>query len=145
MTAAAVAIVVLAAGAAHAEGWTLRCEDDQVDDYRTCFLSSEAATVVGIMTARGTTDQFVTTGFDHYPGSDVVFRVDRNPPLRWHNKEATGDSKALIEQMLTGKKLLGRWTKWPSGTDETRSASLTGFREKLAEMRMRLADYATGS
>jgi hypothetical protein len=73
-----------------------------------------------------------------------VFRIDRNQPLRWSERDPFGRSEDVIVQMQRGKTLMARWRAWPEGT-ETVTRSLDGFTAKLQEMRRKLALYRPGS
>lgn len=142
LTAGFAALVACATQEPARAAWELSCEDDPIEDTRVCNLAGTHITVIGLAKRDGRLSEFVTLGYDRYPGSDKVFRVDQNAAIRWPENETTGDSARLIEQMIKGKKMLTRYTKWPYGTTVDGTESLSGFAAKLQEMRQRLRQYA---
>jgi hypothetical protein len=143
---AAITIVALTISAAASEAaWLLNCKDDPIEDLRSCSLNGETVTVIGIALRNGLISEFVTLGFDRYPGSDFVFRVDQNPPIRWPERETGGRSDELIKEMIEGRTMLARYTKWPYGTTVDGTENLIGFTARLEDMRQRLREYGDRS
>jgi hypothetical protein len=119
----------------------VKCKDDPIQDLRMCYVRGDTVYVMGAGNQHSWTEA-VRVGHDHYPGSDLVFRVDQNPVISWPERDVVGRSAELIEQMVRGRRVLSRFTIWPSGTTEDGTDDLTGFADKLQEMRRRLHEYA---
>ena len=75
-------------------------------------------------------------GDNYFPGSSITMRVDKNSPLSWKVKDRHKplyDQAIAIEQMMSGTKVLARYTKWPQKTYDTGEFSLNGFAEALLQ------------
>lgn len=68
-------------------------------------------------------------------------RADKNPPLSWRVQDRHKplyEQAVAIEQMISGTKVLARYTKWPQKAHNTGEISLTGFAAALLQARQYL-------
>lgn len=105
--------------------WSMSCKLDKMDDTHWCSLDREDLRV-GIW-KDGT--PFVSVGNSHYPGSNIVVRVDKNEPIT--ASEKTGFTKTqsleIIGQLKKGSSVLTRYQKWPYQSNKDKSTELFGF------------------
>ena len=117
--------------------WRVRCSDDRIYDLRTCVIHSSTITV-GIA-SKGI--EMVTVGRNTYPGSEVVVRVDENPPIDLSEDISFETYSEVIEQLKAGDLVLTRHTEWPSQTLVNGRVSLIGFTKAHDRAKELVADY----
>lgn len=70
---------------------------------------------------------------DTYPGSDVVFRVDQNPPISGKERVYGPGYSELFSQIASGGQYLTyKVVEWPSGAPVYMRVSLNGAKEHIA-------------
>ena len=105
----------------------LRCQVDEFADTHWCS-ASKGDLAVGLSKDKRA---FVSVGYEHYPGSKVSVRVDKNDPLQASAKESYSQTRTniLINQMLAGESIMTRYQKWPRESNVDARVSLYGFKE----------------
>lgn len=105
--------------------WSTRCRLDEMDDRHWCFLDRGDLTIW--LTKDGT--PYVLVGYDHYPGSKIAVRVDKNKPITASAKIgfAKAQSLEIIEQLKNGQSALTRYEEWPYQIYRDSSVELFGF------------------
>lgn len=105
--------------------WCIYCYTDKMDDSRWCCLRRGNLTV-GI---RKDGSYFISIGHEHYPGSTIAIRVDKNEPIS--ASESAGFSShqvsVILDQLTTGNTLLTRYQEWPYQTNRDDCFSPYGF------------------
>lgn len=114
--------------------WQLRCTNDNHGTApRRCSLSRAdmgGLVMVSFVDRKG---PYLSVGTPTYPGRPNPSRVDNGPVL-----DAAKNGEALVKAALTGKKLYGSYTMWPSGEVLVTDVDLEGFPEAYAKLRAML-------
>lgn len=112
-------------GDKYGSNWSTRCELDQVDDTRYCFLTKENLSI-GIW-KNGT--YFAAIGYDHYPGSQITIRVDKNKPITANADTRFSRTQTLeiIKQLKIGSKVVTRYKEWPYKKNKDEAFGIYGF------------------
>jgi hypothetical protein len=105
--------------------WSLGCSIDEMDDTHFCYLDRKDLRV-GIWKDGKT---FIWIGNNHYPGSNIALRVDKNKPIIASEERGFTDSQSLeiIEQLKKGTSVLTRYKEWPYQSNEDQSFKTFGF------------------
>jgi len=132
-------LLILLAGNSVYSQWVVTCEDDPIEDRRTCDLYANLlATSVLVMSTPARPTQFnsgyrtlIAFGKRLYPSSWVTIRIDGNKPISWRENELLDASRIIqekvIPQMIRGSKMLTRYRQWPDGNYTDDQVSLKGF------------------
>jgi len=109
--------------------WSTLCEIDKMNDTHWCFLEKRDLRV--IMWKDGTL--FVAIGSNHYPGSKMVVRVDKNKPISAPEKSGftAAQTRSIIGQLIVGSTVVTRYKKWPYQSNNDESFELFGFPQAL--------------
>jgi len=109
----------------HGTNWEIRCSVDKMDDTRYCTLSRGGLTI-GIWKDGS---HFVSIGYQHYPGSDVTVRIDKNVPITAGENVgfSAAQVEAIVDQLQKGEMILTRYQKWPYQTNRDESCPVFGF------------------
>ena len=125
--------------------WTLSVRVDRLTDQMSCILQTDRSRrdlkypefnkdVPELFASLN----FVTPAFsiyhykvETYPGTDEVFRVDKNPALYKSENGSLSNSasRMLVQQMKLGKTLLIAHERWPERWREFSEIDLDGFTE----------------
>ena len=120
--------------------WALECHVNPIDDEHTCSLKRGNLWLVH---GSGATAYNLGIGYDHYPGSYVAIRIDKNEPFKGPADERTRgfgfrvfmftleETKTIIHQLKSGKAYVTRFQRWPYKSDVYEKASTYGFKEAL--------------
>lgn len=111
------------------ENWSIRCRKDEMNDTHYCAMTRQALTVG----AFDTSSHFVSVGSEHFPGSSIVARVDKQDPVTAAAKSGftTSQETSLIAAMSSGTSVLTRYVQWPYQTNKDKKISLYGFKSAL--------------
>jgi hypothetical protein len=112
--------------------WTARCEVDKMTDAKKCFVYSRPL-YFGFSNGRL---ELVFVGTKHHPGSQVMLRIDNEPPLSVKEPGFTGGQAADILKLVAAnaQRIRTRHQEWPGKFVES-ELSPTGFAEALAYVR----------
>jgi hypothetical protein len=124
--------------------WSVRCQDDRIDDSRSCLILSQSPNKLGVTVVKGGAG--VTIGFAQaYPASENAVRVDSQTAVKWQEATVTAQilvtQRTALAQMLSGRKYLARWFEWPSQKEIIYEGSLSGFREAYEWAQATVAAY----
>lgn len=112
--------------------WRVRCNKDAMSDDVSCdaFLHDLA---IRIRRWRNGFLYSVIIGTDHYPGSRVAIRFDDDPPILGGRSQpfAFDNPQAILERLLTAKKVTTRYRKWPREGDIDSTWEVYGAREVI--------------
>lgn len=113
----------------YGENWSLGCRKDEMNDTHYCAMS-RGALVVG---AYGGSSRFVNVGSEHYPGSTIALRIDKETPVTAPADPgfSSAQEAALISEMSKGTSVLTRYMEWPYETNKDKQVSLFGFNSAL--------------
>lgn len=121
--------------------WQVGCDKDAMSDHATCYMRRRDLMIV--LTATG--KALLSIGDDHYPGSDVMIRIDNARPFVMSTRVFKGgfnfvDSGHLIKQITTAKTITTRYKKWPEGVNQDDVwAEVFGFNEALQYLKWAVA------
>jgi TonB family protein len=112
--------------------WTARCETDKMTDAKKCLVLSKPV-AFGFLDGRL---QIVLVGTKHYPGSQVMLRIDSEPPLSTKEPGFTGKQADEILNRFTGNadRIRTRYREWP-GRFVDSELSTRGVADALAYVR----------
>lgn len=101
------------------DNWRTTCRVDGMDDSHWCALL-RGSLAIGI----GKSGRpLVSIGSEHFPGSKITIRIDKNPPITAMagNGFSEQQAKEIIDQLKGGETVLTRYVKWPrqSNVDES--------------------------
>lgn len=104
--------------------WAVSCDQDPIEDTRSCRVSREDLAVYVDSEA----NRFVWVGYDHFPGSEVAIRVDTGTPLRAeeHGWSATR-AESVIRALRLGREARTRFIRWPYRSPVDGEVDLRGF------------------
>jgi len=113
--------------------WTVICEVDKMTDKKNCFIISQT---VNFAFSTGRL-MGVSVGIKHYPGSDVMLRIDSEPALSAKAPAFRDREAAEILERFTKnpQRILIRYRQYPEGKYVDREVSIEGFSEALAYVR----------
>ena len=116
----------------HYTNWDLSCNIDLIEDTHSCTL--RRANMWLVKASSGLT--IIGVGHSHYPGTDVVIRIDGKTPFRANKKNTFSFSRAraeaIIAELKTGRTFITRYQEWPYQSYKDERASLFGFKAALA-------------
>jgi len=138
----AMALGLVASGASASEpnsitaNWRHVIKNDPVDDKITCMVMAgvggESFPPLLIYMSGMPGGMFGVVG-DTYPGREVVFRVDQNPPVTGEERIYGPGYSELFSQIVAGGQFLTyKIVEWPSGAPEYRRVSLAGAKEHIS-------------
>jgi hypothetical protein len=109
--------------------WQVRCEKDPLTGEKHCEMQMRDLYVFLFATGK----IIVSVGSGHYPGSDVVVQMDKDPPISAPAGE-DGDFNAktslqLVQQLKKAKTVTTRYMKWPYKTWKDETWEIYGFNE----------------
>ena len=108
--------------------WTASCTRDQVEDRQVCLMTSE----ITIATDFGS-NVVISWGSEHYPGSDLVYRIDDGVADRFPAAGAyQRDYDLLLTRMLIGSTMRHRWFDWPYEDKHDATTDLRQFEDSAA-------------
>lgn len=112
--------------------WTARCEVDKMTDAKKCLLYSRP---LHFAFNNGRLE-LVFVGTKHYPGSQVMLRIDNEPPLSVKEPGFTGGQASdILNRFVTNaQRIRTRYREWP-GKFVDSELSTTGFAEALGYVR----------
>ncbi len=113
--------------------WKTYCFVDPISDAKACKMSINNLGIVVSQDGR----ENVLIGSDHFPGSEIVVRIDGETPIRAAAKFGfgAGTAKRIIERLKTAKKVATRYQEWPNSYVTDRIWELYGYRETLSYIR----------
>ena len=92
-------------------GWQSICRRDKMTDDRRCFLIQGGLSV----TVDRSNSFSVNIGHNHYPGTNVMLRLDSEKPMSAGENGWIGvDAGKIVKKILASKKVATRFTKWPN-------------------------------
>lgn len=112
--------------------WEVRCEKDAVTDRKHCSMKMKDLWI--FVYPKGAVT--VSIGHDHYPGSSVTIRIDREKPLTVAAR-SDGDfnsqtSRRLVQQLSKASLVTTRYMEWPYRHWQDETWELFGFNEALS-------------
>ncbi len=113
--------------------WHVSCRKDVITDGKSCFMNRGATFVF----VDDTGAYNLHLGTDHYPGSDIVIRIDNGKPIFMNSRTSTGSfgprlSAAIIQSISKAKTVTTRYYKWPRNLPLDATWEPYGFNEALA-------------
>ena len=114
-------------------GWTAQCEVDKMSDAKKCLVFSKPL-FFGFTNGHLS---IVIIGTKHYPGSQVMLRIDDEPPLSGQQPGFTGgQATKIMERCATdAQRIRTRYREWPTGSFVEGELSPKGFADALAYVR----------
>jgi|GEM_PF-1656676 len=109
----------------HSTNWSTSCEKDLMEDTHWCQLHKEDLWV-GIWKDK---TPFVNIGSNHFPGSMMSIRIDKNKPISATEDRGFRKSEIdiIIEQLVKGDMVATRYKEWPYHGNIDKSFGLFGF------------------
>lgn len=122
------------------DSWQVSCEKDPITDDKACYMDRGDTRVW--IDARGRSELYI--GSSHYPGSQVVIRIDKSAPLAIRSRTFGGSfgyraSPTIINKITSAATVTTRYQKWPYKDYEDETWSTYGFKEALAYIRWAVA------
>jgi hypothetical protein len=126
--------------AAWETAWHVGCEKDPITDEKTCHADKGDFRVW--TNAAGRSEVYV--GSEHYPGSQVVIRIDKTSPLAINSRVYDGGfgyraSPGIINRIAAAKFVSTRYQKWPYRDYVDETWNTYGFKEALAYIKWAVA------
>jgi hypothetical protein len=120
--------------------WSVGCEKDAITDEKSCYVDRDEFRVW--VDARGRSRVYI--GSNYYPGSNLVIRIDRTPPVAinsrmFHGSFGYRSSPRIISRIASAKTVTTRYHKWPYKDYEDSTWSTYGFKEALAYIKWAVA------
>lgn len=111
-----------------AEGWSIDCNRDAMNDRRECKLSSYKARLLVYYGFAATPQSVCIIGHD-FPGRTGAIRVDSGSPV---NTNRDGCAPARVATQLgSGSMVTTRRVEWPYDYDKDETASLSGAKAAM--------------
>ncbi|MEK6281884.1 MAG: hypothetical protein AABN95_16140 [Acidobacteriota bacterium] len=121
--------------------WRVSCRKDAMTDRGSCFMYLRDLWVFVNADGKAT----LSIGSEHYPGSDVMLRVDKRVPVIMNTRLLKGsfnllDSQKLIAELSRAKTITTRYRKWPNNHDrDDMWEEIVGFNEALQYLKWAVA------
>jgi hypothetical protein len=116
--------------------WKVACEKDPITDEKTCYMDHGDVRVW--VDGRGRSEIYI--GDKHYPGSQVVIRIDKGSPMAISSRVFNGSfgyraSPAIINRIAAAKIVTTRYQEWPHTDYVDDSWEPHAFAESLSYIR----------
>lgn len=109
--------------------WSTRCTIDKFNDSHMCMISR------GVFSLRIRPDgsRAITIGREHFPGSQISLRVDKNAPISASEETSFSDHQVeeIIKQLQSGSSFVTRYEEWPYQAYIVDTFDLLAFSEAL--------------
>lgn len=120
--------------------WSVGCEKDPITDEKSCYMDRDEFRVW--VDARGRSEVYI--GSSHYPGSNVVIRIDKGAPIFINSRTFNGSfgyraSPGLINRIAGAKTVTTRFQEWPYKDYRDSTWSTYGFKEALSYLKWAVA------
>jgi hypothetical protein len=120
--------------------WQVGCEKDPITDKKSCHADRGDFRVW--VDSAGRSEIYI--GSSHYPGTQVVIRIDKTAPLAVNSRAFNGSfgyrtSPNIIKRIASAKTVTTRFQKWPDRDYVDETWNTFGFNETLAYIRWAVA------
>jgi hypothetical protein len=114
--------------------WTGRCWVDKMTDAQKYLVMSAVSAPVAFGFTNGNLD-IVIVGRKHHPGSQVMLRIDSDPPLTSKEPGFTGrEATVILDRFANAQRIRIRYREWPNKFVDG-ELSTNGFADALAHVR----------
>lgn len=110
--------------------WKSHCSEDSMTDRTNCTVTSPGSDLF-VFSEKGTVT-FSVTG-DDYPGEPTSIRIDKNPAVKYVGDSTTSQDAMILKQLKTGRVVMTRYIRWPSGISEDTTAPICDLPDRIAE------------
>lgn len=111
------------------DNWTVACEKDSISDKKSCYIQRHDLWIW--LYENGNLK--ISIGRDYYPSSTIAIRVDSRKPFYTSADNGgffpSAQTKNIIAQLKSGKKVTTKYVKWPYGSAVDESFGLYGLNE----------------
>jgi len=113
------------------DDWGIYCRTNIWTDHESCWISMyyrrSSKTPLAIGLDKNYSPARICIGTEHYPGSKIMLRVDRNPPRSTGAGCFTENISTILKEINDGEFILTRFKKRPSQTWVGSRVSLYGL------------------
>jgi len=124
-------------GADYFDQWHTSCREDLMNDTRTCIGTKGDLSIV----VRRSGVEAILVGSQHYPGTNVMLRIDDTPPL---SADPTGWSDAEAIRIYDGLKkaqtVATRYSEWPYPGPKDKKVTAFGVAEMVEYLKFAVTD-----